>query len=244
MRHLSLFSGAGGELLASHHLLGWTTVGYVEWVDYRQQVLQARIKDGLLNDAPIFCDIDAFIAEGFASSYTGMVDVITAGFPCQGWSAIGKQAGESDPRNKWPQTRDVIEIVRPGYVMLENSPRIMSTGFVFQIIEDLSALGYVGRATRISGLHAGAYSKRERTWIKAELPDASGERLQGRDDCIERWEAKTRSIQGLGKDLIRMDLPDPESFGADYRNPGAMDRLKAVGDMQIPAVAATAWQIL
>lgn len=244
MNHLSLFSGAGGELLASHYLLNWRTVGYVEWVDYRQQVLATRIAEGLLHEAPIFGNIDSFISEGFAASYKGLVDVITAGFPCQGWSNIGKQAGEDDERNKWPQTREAIDIVRPRYVMLENSPNIMSKRFILRIIEDLSSLGYVGRATRISGLHVGAHSKRERCWIKAELSHAYQERLQGRHNIIEEWEAKTRSIQGLGKDKIRMDLPCPESFRVDHGDTSRVDRTQAIGDMQIPAVAATAWNIL
>ncbi len=244
MNHLSLFSGAGGELLASHYLLGWRAVGYVEWNDYRQQVIRARIEDGLLSEAPIFSDIDTFISEGFAQSYQGLVDVITAGFPCQGWSAIGKHKGEYDERNKWPQTRSTIELIRPRFVLLENSPNIMSKGFVFQIIEDLSALGYVGRATRISGLHAGAHSKRERTWIKAELSYSIERRLQGRRNCIEEWEAKTRSVQAFCENKIRVDLPDPGAFRADNGDTRRVDRTQAVGDMQIPAVAATAWQIL
>ena len=244
MNHLSLFSGCGGELLASHYLLNWRTVGYVEWIDYRQRIIANRISEGLLCEAPIFGNIDTFISEGFAASYSGLVDVITAGFPCQGWSAIGKQAGEDDERNKWPQTRDTIRIIRPRYVMLENSPNIMSKGYIFQIIEDLSALGYVGRATRLSGLHVGAHSKRERAWIKAELSDSVGSRLERGDDIITEWEAKTRSIPPLGKSLIRVDLPDPGAFRADYGHPDRVDRTEAIGDMQIPAVAATAWQIL
>lgn len=244
MRHLSLFSGCGGELLASTHLLGWRTVGYVEWIDYRQRVIAARIEDGLLPEAPIFGNIDTFIGEGFASAYSGLVDVITAGFPCQGWSAIGKHKGEEDERNKWPQTRETIDIVRPRYIQLENSTNIITKGFVGRIISDLASLGYVGRYSRISGLHAGAHSKRERFWLKAELPDTSGIGLERRDDCIERWEAKNRSIQTLGKSTIRMDLPDTGSFRADHGHPNRVDRTKAIGDMQIPAVAAAAWNIL
>lgn len=244
MNHLSLFTGAGGELLASHYLLNWRTVGYVEWVEYRQQVLRNRIEEGLLHEAPIFGNIDTFISEGFAASYQGVVDVITAGFPCQGWSNIGKQAGEDDERNKWPQTREAIAIIKPGFVQLENSPNIMSKGFIFQIIEDLAALGYVGRATRISGLHAGAHSKRERAWIKAERSDSVSSRLQGRHNIIEEWETKTRSISSLGKNKVRLDLPCPESFRVDHGDSRRVDRTKAVGDMQIPAVAETAWNIL
>lgn len=244
MLHLSLFSGAGGELLASTYLLKWRTVGYVEWDDYRQQVLQGRISDGLLHEAPIFSNIDTFISEGFAKSYQGMVDVITAGFPCQGWSSIGKHEGEADERNKWPQTREAIRLIRPRYVFLENSPNIMSKGFIFQIIEDLSTLGYVERSTRLSGLHVGAHSKRERAWIKAELSYTAGSRLERGNNLIEEWEAKTRSIQALGKSIVRLDLPDPSSFRADHGDSRRVDRTKAIGDMQIPAVAAKAWSIL
>ena len=80
LRELSLFSGAGGGLLGSR-LLGWKTVGYVEWDKYCQQVLEARIRDGYLDEAPIFGDIRQFIEEGYAEAYAGHVDVISAGFP-------------------------------------------------------------------------------------------------------------------------------------------------------------------
>ena len=244
LKHLSLFSGAGGELLASHYLLGWETIGYVEWIEYRQRAIAARISERLLHPAPIFSDIDTFISEGFAHSYKGMVDILTAGFPCQGWSAIGKHENENDERNKWPQTLEAIRIIQPRQIMLENSPRLMSTGYVLQIIQDLSALNYVGRATRISGLHAGAHSKRERMWIKAELSHPTEERLQGGHDKIAEWEAATRSIQGLGKDQIRLDLPVPGAFRIDHGHPRRVDRTQAIGDMQIPRVAALAWEIL
>lgn len=244
MNHLSLFSGAGGELLASTHLLKWRTVGYVEWVEYRQQVIAARTLEGLLHCAPIFSDIDAFISEGFAASYTGLVDVITAGFPCQGWSASGKHGGENDPRNKWPQTREVIEIVKPTHVLLENSPNIISKGFIGRIIKDLADLGYVGRYTILSGLHVGAPSQRKRAWIKATLSDAAGGRLQGWDDSAAQRETQARSIPSLGENFVRMDLPDAGAFGVDNDGSARVDRTKAVGDMQIPAVAALAWQLL
>ena len=34
MLELSLFTGAGGVVLASHYFLGWRCVGYVEWDKY------------------------------------------------------------------------------------------------------------------------------------------------------------------------------------------------------------------
>lgn len=96
MRELSLFAGAGGGILGSK-LLGWTTVGYVEFNEYCQKVLAQRIKDGLIDNAPIFGDIRAFNDCGYASSYQGMVNVVTGGFPCQPFSSCGKQLGGGRP---------------------------------------------------------------------------------------------------------------------------------------------------
>lgn len=122
MRELSLFSGAAGGLLATKHLLGWETVGYVENNEYCQEVLKARIRDGLLDDAPGFGDIRQLIADGYAEAYQGLVDVITGGFPCQPFSCAGKRAGEDDARNMWPSTIAAIRIIRPRFVFLENVP--------------------------------------------------------------------------------------------------------------------------
>ena len=243
MNELSLFTGAGGGLVGTN-LLGFHHIGYVENDNYCQRVLAQRIQDGFINEAPIFTDINEFIDSSAAAQYQGFTDVVTAGFPCQGWSACGKHAGIDDHRNMWPETRSVIGIVRPRFVYLENSTNIMSKGFIFQIIEDLSALGYVGRASRVSGLHVGAHSKRERAWIKAELSDTACRGLEGWHDVIEKWEAATRSIPPLRKDKIRMDLPDPGAFRADFGHPDRMERTRSIGNMQIPGVAAAAWRIL
>lgn len=80
LKELSLFTGCGGGLLGSK-LLGWHTIGYVEFNKYCQQVIQARIRDGILDDAPIFGDIRDFVKEGHAEAYAGNVDVISGGFP-------------------------------------------------------------------------------------------------------------------------------------------------------------------
>ena len=80
LTELALFAGAGGGLLASR-LLGWKTIGMVEYDTYCQQVLMQRQQDGLLDKCPIFGDIRDFIEGGFCGSYQGLVDIISAGFP-------------------------------------------------------------------------------------------------------------------------------------------------------------------
>lgn len=56
MNELSLFTGAGGGIWGSK-LLGWRTIGYVEKEPYCQKVIQARIRDGFFDDAPIIDDV-------------------------------------------------------------------------------------------------------------------------------------------------------------------------------------------
>jgi DNA (cytosine-5)-methyltransferase 1 len=165
LNELSLFTGAGGGILGTT-LLGWKHRGYVEWDNYCQRVIRQRIIDGILDEAPIFCDVRAFIGEGYAASYTGMVDVITAGFPCQPFSVAGKRKGVDDERNMWPATADVIRIVRPRFVLLENVPGIRE--YLPVVIRDLRRLGYsVRRPLQLGADDCGAHHRRKRVWIYA-----------------------------------------------------------------------------
>ncbi len=119
LHELSLFSGLAGFSLGFKLAdLTVRTVGYVENEPYCQQIIQARIKDGFLDNAPIFGDIRAF--DG--AECRGVVDIITAGFPCQPHSVAGKRLGAADHRNLWPDTLRVIREVGPEYVILENVP--------------------------------------------------------------------------------------------------------------------------
>ncbi len=90
LTELSLFSGAGGGLLASR-LLGWRTVGYCEFNPYCQDVITQRIQDGLLDEAPIFSDVRSLsketinqcraVAKEDTAEATGNIDVVSGGFP-------------------------------------------------------------------------------------------------------------------------------------------------------------------
>lgn len=167
MRELSLFSGGGGGLLATRWLLGWQTIGYVEINDYCQRIIQQRIRDGLLDEAPIFGDIRAFIDQGYAERYRGMVDVITAGFPCQPFSVSGKRKGKDDNRNMWPQTIECIRMVRPKYTFLENVPGLLTSGYIGTVLGDLAESGYDCRWRCLSAAELGAPHQRKRLWIIA-----------------------------------------------------------------------------
>lgn len=244
MRELSLFSGAGGGLLGTHHLLNWSCCGYVEFNDYCQRVIAARIADGYLPAAPIFGDIRTFVSEGYAASYTGLVDVVSAGFPCQPFSVAGKQAGADDERNMWPATRDVIRIIRPGRCLLENVTGLLASGYCATIFGDLAALGYDAQWGVFSVAGAGGPHLRERIFIVAD--DRAQRISRNVQESLQR-------ITGVpwGKDggraenwAERSGVSEPIIRRVGNGIPYFMDRLAAVGNAQSPAVVARAWEVL
>lgn len=175
LRELSLFSGIGGGLLASQ-LLGHRILGAVDHNRYCCQVLEQRQKDGIFEQFPIFnMDIETFIGSGLCQQYHGYVDLISAGFPCQPFSTAGKQLGEADPRNKWPETLECIRQIRPRFTFLENVPSLVVCGYFNTIIADLTESGYNCRWRVLSASELGANHIRKRLWIVAYF---AGDRLQ------------------------------------------------------------------
>ena len=164
MNELALFAGAGGMQLATQHLLGFRTICYVEIADFPVRVLKARIRDGLLDDAPVWDDVKTFDGQ----PWRGVVDCVTAGFPCQPWAVGGKGKGVDDPRNLWPDTLRIIGEAQPQWVFLENSPRLLQIShrwgrppYIQQIIGDLATLGYVGQWGCLSAANLGFDHKQE-----------------------------------------------------------------------------------
>jgi DNA (cytosine-5)-methyltransferase 1 len=177
LSELSLFSGAGGGCLGSK-LLGHRTIGYVEYGDYPQRVIAARIKDGHLDDAPIFGDIRTFVSEGFARQYRGVVDIVTGGFPCQPFSVAGKRDAHNDERNMWPATRDVLYETKAPIFYGENVSGLLSAGkldvgdgsgryvpYFGTILSDLAGMGYEVKWGVLSAKDVGAYHQRKRLWL-------------------------------------------------------------------------------
>ena len=168
MNYLSLFSGAcGGDLAFQHLLTGFKCVGYVENEEYCQKVIKQRIKDSLLDAAPIYGSIQNFHSYGYAELYKGVVELITAGFPCQPFSVAGKQKGAQDKRNMWPWTIATIRLVRPRYAFLENVPGLLASGYMPRIFADLAEAGYDARWTVLGADDVGARHRRKRLWILA-----------------------------------------------------------------------------
>jgi len=265
LNELALFAGAGGGILGGH-LLGWKTVCAVEWEPYPASVLCARQNDGILPTFPIWDDVQTFDGK----PWRGIVDVVSGGFPCQDISAAGKGAGITGARSSmWKHMARIIGEVQPTYVFAENSPMLRTRGLGV-ILQDLAKMGYDAQWGMLSAAEVGANHKRDRIWIVAkqrnifshalhngsgwgqqqqksikktiaELADTNDTRLQR-----EKWDWSSRT-QGESKRYAtkRNWWQFEPNLGRVANGVAArVDRLKAIGNGQVPLCAATAWRIL
>jgi DNA (cytosine-5)-methyltransferase 1 len=269
VKELSLFTGAGGGLLGTK-LLGFKHIGYVEINDYCQRIIAQRIKDGILDNAPIFTDIKAFIDSGCAELYRGITDVITGGFPCQDISAAGKGAGINGERSGlWQEMARVVCQVRPKYILVENSPMLSVQG-LGTVLRDISQMGYDARWGVVSAENTGAPHKRERIWILAYPSEKRGAREHGieTDRCSSSFNGdKTSILQGetSNSNSARqqeqwLNFPNEKeqlaikcsSWWKTEPSVGRVvdgmafrvDRLAAIGNGQVPIVVKTVWELL
>ncbi len=231
MNELALFAGVGGGLLGTK-LLGWTPICAVEKAPYRREVLLRRQRDGVLPVFPIWDDVRTFDGR----PWRGIVDVITAGFPCQPFSTAGKQQGELDDRNLWPDTIRIIREVAPEWVLLENVPGLLSNRYFGNICADVASFisdngGGWFTGDVFSAAAIGAPHLRKRLFAVAY---AKGVHAQRRDDRPRPFEFGGGSWWSTECGLDRV------AYGVAHR----VDRLTSIGDGQVPAVVAKAWVCL
>lgn len=173
MNGLAICAGVGGlELGVEAAVRDYRTVCYIEREAYAAAVLMARMEDKSLGAAPIWCgDVGAFDSRAFADK----VDIITAGFPCQPFSAAGRRLGQRDERWLWPQVRQVLEDTRARYLFIENVPGLIRRGLV-AVLSDLNHMGFDAEWGVFSAAQVGAPHIRKRLFLLA-YPSGTG--LQG-----------------------------------------------------------------
>ena len=167
---LSLCSGVGmldeGVILGLEYLgLRSRVVGYAERESYAASILLARMADEALEPAPVFV---GNFEDADWGRFHGSVDIIVAGFPCQPWSAAGKQAGTDDERWLWPAIVDCISKVEPAFVFLENVPGLVSGGGLEFVLSDLAAQRFDAEWCSLAASAVGASHERERIFILAQ----------------------------------------------------------------------------
>lgn len=177
------FTGVGGFSLAARWM-GWRTAWCSE-INAHASALFLRAFPGV----PNLGDITRIDWHAVAP-----VDVLTAGFPCQPHSRIGKRRGRDDERDLWHEVVRAVGILRPRYVVLENVPALLTSndgGYFGALLGDVARLGYDAE-WRVFGAHdVGAPHQRRRLWVVAYRPFQFAHECEPCDCCgDEPWCAR------------------------------------------------------
>ena len=131
--------------------------------------LVAKMEAGLLDEAPIWTDLATFDGR----PWRGAVDLVSAGFPCQPFSAAGRVKGTKDERWLWPEIERVVRECEPAAVFIENVPGLVLHG-LHDILDSLAKLGFNARWSLFSAAEIGAPHIRDRLFLLATHADSGG----------------------------------------------------------------------
>lgn len=123
---ISLFSGAGGDTLGMKNS-GYNVIAFAEKDPAAIKTHVSAFPDSvhIINKKTGDCDIKNLPDESLLI-YKNKLDIVFAGFPCQGFSNAGKKNSQ-DPRNELVyEFARVVNITRPKWFIGENVPGLLS----------------------------------------------------------------------------------------------------------------------
>lgn len=126
-RSLELFVGAGGLALGAARA-GFAHTAVLDWNRNACRTLRRNKADGVeyVRDWDIVeCDVSNFDFR----AYSGKVEVVFGGPPCQPFSIGGKHLGHEDKRNMFPEAVRAIRDIQPMAFVLENVRGLLRVGF-------------------------------------------------------------------------------------------------------------------
>lgn len=195
---LSLFSGGGGlDLGLQLALPNARTVCFVERDAAPIAVLEANMRKGWLDEAPIWSDITTFTGD-VVSPLVDNIDIVTAGFPCQPWSVAGQRKGTDDERWLWPLIFRLVREIRPRSIFLENVPGLLHGG-IEHVLGDLASVGFDAEWASIRASDVGAPHRRERVFILGITSSSGRSAGSDREREHEVHQVETRKVAGDSK---------------------------------------------
>lgn len=136
---LGLFTGAGG-LDLGFELEGFNHTESNEILDYAVATLKENRPNWNINCGDV---------RGYTPSFKKGLDVLLAGFPCQGFS-LGGNRNENDERNTlYQEVIRIADFMKPRVIVMENVLNLRTMKhpksgkpFAVQIAEELNSIGY------------------------------------------------------------------------------------------------------
>lgn len=190
----SLCTGYGGLDIAVEHYFNADTLWTSEIDKYASLLIEQRIQKPNLGDL-----------KKVHWEEVPKVDILTAGYPCQPFSHAGYRKGTEDERHLWPYIKNIISILRPRYVVLENVRGHLSLGFR-EVLGDLASVGYDAKWQLIRASDVGAPHRRERLFAVAQPTNPDSERGVFRESDEERNQKKPQfEFIGSGKIISNPD---------------------------------------
>ncbi len=168
---LEICAGAGGQALGLQYA-GFDHAGLVEIDRHCCNTLRFnrpgwRVFEG---------DIRTFAVRR-ALAFKG-VELLAGGLPCPPFSVAGKQLGDQDERNLFPVALELVDIIQPRAVMIENVRGFLATvfeDFRLEIIARFKKMGYQVEWRLLNASDFGVPQLRPRVVIVALRKDvASG----------------------------------------------------------------------
>lgn len=273
MNELALFSGAGGGILAGH-LLGWRTVCAVERDAYAAQVLAQRQNDGALPAFPIWSDVCSFdgtpwrglidvVSGGFpcqdiSAAGTGAgIDGSRSGL----WREMARIIGEVRSDNVLLENSPLL--VGRGLALVLGDLACMGYDAQWCCLSaaDCGAphkrnrIWLLAHPNRLAGFEGCTdHSAQNTPWKEFDrgggspvVANAGGEHGQGIIAALtypQIWGEPCEGSTGSCGDGFRRWPVEPDVGRVAHGVAQRMDRLKALGNGQVPRVAAAAFDLL
>ena len=176
---LEICAGAGGQSLG----LEWAEFDHVAAIEIDPDACLT-----LIRNRPSWRVLEEDVTKFDGKKYRG-VDLLAGGIPCPPFSIAGKQLGEIDDRDLFPQIVRLAEEVRPSAIMIENVRGFATKKFSDyrdRVIHELEAMEFKCKWTVLNASDFGVSQLRPRFilvamakpfWGRLRWPDAEGEPL-------------------------------------------------------------------
>ena len=273
MNELALFAGAGGGILGGK-LLGWRTVCAVEWEPYPASVLAARQNDKVLPSFPIWDDVQTFDGKpwrGIVDVVSGGfpcqdISVAGKGDGLDGersgmWREMARIISEVRPRYAFVENSPMLVTRGLERVLADLTKMGYDSRWGVISAADIGAKHKRERVWIVASANSNKQYRRskpqqpvnpsgkeihdESSGIRSEVPKSEyvGNTESSRlTPCAERQGQRESLGASIGSAQWWETEPNVDRVVDGLAS--RVDRLKAIGNGQVPLCAATAWRIL